>query len=383
MAPQTRNQKQNDQQTSKNQKEKSGVSKNGDSSKTKSLEKNLNAAADAYDKASDSKKEEMQNQLHVHEPKEKPAAMDEDTEKPADTRNVKEEPSEGDMFVSQPKEEQNHVPKTSGNGDADQESDSRPSDEDNHGKIVPRKVGFENGLPSPPRDYDDPLDLVRANPLRELFHGGGSENLGWVSLAFGRAFDVERQGPPNAARFRFKQHGDVSEGEEDGNLDEKSCGSKKRLGRKIYQCGDIVAIQGVVWDSLKGFDHYSSLAPRNWKVGERLARPPMRILVKWNEKVRKGEKPQQITRWEKREAVLKCWQSDEGRGNCTVKCEDELKLGQAVICEKGESMLLCDFKIVEAACRGEKRFEEWEKQQRPGRDRSPTPGLPLRGETPN
>ncbi|KAJ2980234.1 hypothetical protein NQ176_g2760 [Zarea fungicola] len=162
------------------------------------------------------------------------------------------------------------------------------------------------------------------------------------------------------------------------SLDDISYGVKTQLdGKKLYQCGDILAIQGVAWESLKGLDHYSSLAPRNWNGKSRKVRPPMRIMVKWVDKSKEGKGQEVVKRWEKRDAIQRCWQDERGNGNATVLCEEELKLGEVVILEKGESLSLCDFVIVTAAYQCEKRFKEWESEQRPGRDRSPTPGLPL------
>ena len=384
MAPQTRSQTAGNQPTYiKEQKtkkqENNGVPKKSDSSKTsKTLEKNLTAAADAYEKADADKKAEMQNQLNVRQPAEKLEAMDEDDEEPAEEQPVKKESEESGMFVSTTDEAQNHSSKNDGSSPSDQtpslnkEKDSKPSG-NNDGKPTPPTVGFQHGLATPSTDVEDELDLVRANPMREIFHDGASENVGWVRLSYGRAFDVERHGPPNAARFRFKRHNDEINTD---SLDDTSVGDKKRRnGRKAYQCGDIISIQGVVWQSLKGVDHYSSLAPRNWKQGNKTARPSMRIMVKWEGKDENEGK--EVTKWEKRDAVWRCWEDERGNGGATVLCEEELKLGEAVILEKGEAVSLCDFVIVTAAYRGEKRFKEWESQQRPGRDRSPTPGLPL------
>lgn len=385
MAPQTRNQAAGKQQTNiKEEKtkkqENDGISKKKDSGKTsKDLEEKLTAAADAYEKADDGKKAEMQNQLNVHRPLEKPEAMDEDDEEPEGERPVKKEPEESGMFVSTIDQGQDHSSKNDGSSPSDQkpssnkDKDSKPPSDNNHGKPSPPKVGFQNGLATPSTDVEDELDLVRANPVRESFHAGASENVGWIRLAFGRAFDVERHGPPNAARFRFKRHNDEVETD---SLDDTSLGDKKRRnGKKIYQCGDMLAIQGVAWQSLQGVDHYSSLAPRNWKQGNKTARPPIRIMVKWEGKDENAGK--EVTKWEKRDAVWRCWEDERGNGGATVLCEEELKLGEVVILEKGETVSLCDFVIVTAAYRCEKRFKEWESHQRPGRDRSPTPGLPL------
>ena len=379
MAPQTRNQTNVKEQKTKKQ-ENDGILKKKDSGKTsKNLEEKLTAAVNAYEKADDDKKAVMQNQLNVHRPLEKPETMDEDDEGPEGERLVKKEPEESGMFVSTTDQGQDHSSKNDGGSPSDQkpssdlEKDSKAPSDNKHEKLPPPKVGFQNGLATPSTDNEDELDLVRANPVRELFHGGASENVGWIRLAYGRAFDVERQGPPNAARFRFKRHNDEVETD---SLDDTSFGDKKRRnGRKAYQCGDIISIQGVVWQSLKGVDHYSSLAPRNWKQGNKTARPSMRIMVKWEGKDENEGK--EVTKWEKRDAVWRCWEDERGNGGATVLCEEELKLGEAVILEKGETVSLCDFVIVTAAYRGEKRFKEWESQQRPGRDRSPTPGLPL------
>ncbi|OAA59236.1 hypothetical protein LEL_10844 [Akanthomyces lecanii RCEF 1005] len=384
MAPQTRSQTAGNQPTKirdqkTKQQENNSISKKKDSSKTsKNLEKTLTAAADAYDKADAGKKAEMQNQLNVHQPVEKPEAMEEDEEESEGEQPVKKEPEESGMFVSTTGEAQNHSPKNDRGSPSDQkpssskEKDSKPPS-DNHEKSPPPKVGFQHGLATPSTDVEDELDLVRANPMREIFHDGASENVGWARLSYGRAFDVERHGPPNAARFRFKRRNDEINTD---SLDDTSFGDKKRRnGRKVYQCGDIVSIQGVVWQSLKGVDHYSSLAPRNWKQGNKTARPSMRIMVKWEGKDENAGK--EVTKWEKRDAVWRCWEDERGNGAATVLCEEELKLGGSVILEKGENVSLCDFVIVTAACRAEERFKEWESKQRPGRDRSPTPGLPL------
>ncbi|KAM3551524.1 hypothetical protein ARSEF4850_007822 [Beauveria asiatica] len=311
----------------------------------------------------------------------KPDAMDEDDSEPLGEQNVKKESEEGSMFVSPINNNQDNSPEK-GKGSpsdpkpsSDKEQDPTPSSNNDHEKPPPPKVGFENDLATPSTEAEDELDLVRANPIREIFHDGASENVGWIRLAYGRPFDIERQGPPNAARFRFKRHNDVLE---TTSLDDLSYGSEKQLnGGKLYQCGDILSIQGVAWQPVKGIDHYSSLAPRNWKQGNRTVRPPMRIMVKWEGKAKQGEEGQGVTRWEKRDAVWRCWEDERGHGGATVQCEEDLRLGEAVILEKGETVSLCDFVIVTAAYRCEKRFKEWQSQQRPGRNRSPTPGLPL------
>ncbi|KAK8148641.1 hypothetical protein G3M48_009561 [Beauveria asiatica] len=286
----------------------------------------------------------MQNQLNVRQPMDKPDAMDEDDEEPAGGLDVKKESEEGSMFVSPISNDQDHPPeKSKGLGSpsdpkpsSDKEQDSKPPSDNSHEKPPPPKVDFQNGLATP--STEDELDLVRANPVRELFHDGASENVGWSRLAFGRAFNIERQGPPNAARFRFRRQNDELKTK---SLDDIAYGIIPQInGAKLYQCGDIMSIRGVAWQPLKGIDHYSSLTPRNWKQGNRT-------------------------------------EDERGHGGATVQCEEDLRLGEAVILEKGETYSLCDFMIVTAAYRYEKRFQEWQSKQRPGRDRSPTPGLPL------
>ncbi|KAJ2971028.1 hypothetical protein NQ176_g7894 [Zarea fungicola] len=392
MAPSTRNQTAGNQQTkpkeqTTKQQDSNGIPKKGNAAKaSKTAERTLNAAVDAYEKADDGQKAAMQDQLNVHQPMEKPVAMDvaEDNVEPPGEQQVKKESDEGSMYVLPIDAGQNQSSQKADGSTSDQEQSSReekdpePSGDNNQGKLPQPKVAFRNDLPTPPADSEDELDLVRANPLREILHDGAYQDEGWVRLAYGSAFDVERQGPPNAARFRFKQHnGEIQM----KSLDDVSYGIQKQLnGKKLYNRGEIIAIQGVVWQSLKGLDHYSSLAPRNWKGETRAARPPMRILVKWAGKDAEGERWPVAVKWEKRDAVLRCWQDERGHGDATVLCEEELRLGEVVLVKKGESLSLCDFVIVTAAYRCEKRFREWESKQRPGLARSPTPGLPLKDE---
>ncbi|KAM0742739.1 hypothetical protein ACQRIT_002916 [Beauveria bassiana] len=95
--------------------ENNGIPKKNDTSKTsKNLEKNLTAAADAYEKADAGKKAEMQNQLNVHQPAEKPEAMDEDDKESEGEQPVKKEPEESDMFVSTTDEGKDHSSKNDG-----------------------------------------------------------------------------------------------------------------------------------------------------------------------------------------------------------------------------------------------------------------------------
>ncbi|KAM3553970.1 hypothetical protein ARSEF4850_006672 [Beauveria asiatica] len=383
MVAQTRSQTAGNQQTKTKeqktkQRENNGIPKNEDSDKaSKTLAKTLDAAVDAYEKADDGKKAELQNQLNVRQPMDKPDAMDEDDVEPAGGQDVKKESEEGSMFVLPISNDQDHSPEKSKGSpsdpkpSSDKEQDSKPPSDNSHEKPSPRKVDFQYGLATP--STEDELDLVRANPVRELFHDGASENVGWSRLAFGRAFNIERQGPTNAARFRFRRQNDELKTK---SLDDIAYGIIPQInGAKLYQCGDIVSIRGVAWQPLKGIDHYSSLAPRNWKQGNRTVRPPMRIMVKWTGK--DEDKGREVLSWEKRDAVWRCWEDERGHGGATVQCEEDLRLGEAVILEKGETYSLCDFVIVTAAYRCEKRFQEWQSKQRPGRDRSPTPGLPL------
>ncbi|KAM3560554.1 hypothetical protein ARSEF4850_003597 [Beauveria asiatica] len=388
-----------------NQREKNGIPKRGDPGKaSKALAKTLDAAVDAYEKADDGKKAEMQNQLNVRQPLDNPDAMDRD-DNPAGGLDVKKEIEEGSMFVSPISRDPERSPEKSEGSPSDptpssdkgqdpkplsgkeqdstppsgKEQDTKPPGDNSHEKLRPPNVEFENGLATPPTEDDDKLVLVRANPVRERFHGS-SENVGWCRLAFGRAFDIEKQGPRNAPRFRFRRHTGELKAK---SLDDLAYGIITQInGEKLYQCGDIAGIYGVVWQPLKGIDHYSSLAPRNWKRGNRTVRPPMRIMVKWMVDHEAGDEERKVLSWEKRDAVLRCFEDDRGNGGATVLCEEELRLGETVIVEKGESILLCDWAIVTAAHRGEKRFQEWESGQRPDRDRSPTPGLPLLGKAP-
>ncbi|KAM3519855.1 hypothetical protein MY4038_009644 [Beauveria bassiana] len=394
MAPQKRNQTADKPQTKPKeqktkQRENNGIPKKGDSDKTsETLAKNLEAAVNAYEKGDDGRKAEMQNQVNVRQPLDQPDAMTVDDEKPPVEQNVKKEPGEGSMFVSKTTGDLNHP---SENGESlpsdqkpssDTEQDLKPASDNNQEKRPPPKVGFQYGLATPSIEAEDELDLVLANPVREIFYDGASENVGFARLAFGRPFDIERQGPSNAARFRFKRHIDGYLGK---CLDDVSYGTERQLnGGKLYLCGDMLSIQGVAWQPLKGIDHYSSLAPRNWKQGSRTVRPPMRIMVKWLVKGEDGKAVEDkngrrvtATRWEKRDAVWRCWEDERGHGGAIVLCEEELRLGDAVILEKGDTVSLCDFVILTAAYRCEERFKEWQSKQRPGRDRSPTPGLPL------
>ncbi|KAM3526951.1 hypothetical protein MY4038_006567 [Beauveria bassiana] len=131
----------------------------------------------------------------------KPDVMDEDDSEPLREQNVKKESEEGSMFVLPINNGQDH---SSGNGEGSP-SDQKPSSDKEQDPNPPApKVGFQNGLATPLTVAEDELDLVRANPVREIFHDGASENVDWIRLAYGRAFHIERQGPPNAARFRFK-----------------------------------------------------------------------------------------------------------------------------------------------------------------------------------
>ncbi|EJP62000.1 uncharacterized protein BBA_09048 [Beauveria bassiana ARSEF 2860] len=258
----------------------------------------------------------------------KPEAMDEDDEEPAGEQNVKKESEEGSMFVSpinndqdnspekgkgspsdpKPSSDKEQYPKPSSDKEqdpkpsSDKEQDPTPSSNNDHDKPPPPRVGFQNGLAKPSTEAEDELDLVRANPVRSLFHGGASENVGWSRLA-------------------LKRHNDVIETE---SLEDLSYGIKKqRNGGKLYQCGDIVSVRGFAWQPLKNIDHYSSLAPRNWKQGNRTVRPPMRIMVKWTGKAETEDEGREVTRWEKRDAVWRCWEDERGHGGATVQCEED------------------------------------------------------------
>ncbi|KAM3522956.1 hypothetical protein MY4038_008400 [Beauveria bassiana] len=187
MVAQTRSQTAGNQQTKTKeqktkQRENNGIPKKEDSDKaSKTLAKTLNAAVDAYEKADDDKKAEMQNQLNVRQPMDKPDAMDEDDEEPAGGQDVKKESEEGSMFVPPISNDQDHSPEKSKGSpsgpkpSSDKEQDSKPPSDNSHGKPPPPKVDFQNGLATP--STEDELDLVRANPVRELFHDGASENI--------------------------------------------------------------------------------------------------------------------------------------------------------------------------------------------------------------
>lgn len=356
-----------------------GVPRTSDAKKQQAATaKALETANEAHARADEEGKKQIESQVSWVQPAQQPEQMqvDEQGEKgvklEAETSTMRAPDRRGSQSAAT---ETAATPSEQRQQSAEEETSSASEQQRSQAEAEAPAKPFEQRSQSAGAEAslfveNDPEDVIRASPPRQDTDGEVNHE-GFMRGCFGRKHDINRIGPRNVAKFRLRRR--VSEQDDEECLDDMSHGAKTHKGNKVAICGDIVALQGVAWSPFKGCDLYASLNPEEWKA-RKGRRPEMRIKVKWSPLVEGGET---FVTWEKRDAIVRCWEEEDGNGRTIVKVDEECKIGNIVILTEGMSITRAAYAIINTAIRCEKRYKEWQAKERQGTERSPTPGLPL------
>ncbi|KAK6857580.1 hypothetical protein PG995_006407 [Apiospora arundinis] len=338
-----------------------GIRKNAPRGASEAAKKALQTRVAHMDSSTPEKKAE--NAAAEEEPDAMEGVEEEENNK---TEGIKEE--DDSLFLQNPTEPAKGLsettPSNSGNGEPVQPG------------TKPNIVVTDNDDSKPP-SHEDPEDVADlADVLAELglgssyVDGSGLEAVGWTPGGMGHNQIILQDGPLNSARYRViaeNQFRTTIVQDREMNLRSYRPGEEKVDGKWAVKKGTRLTIQGVAWVYPNNHDcPIQLLNPDNWPIANG-RNGPKRISPFTLIKVKLGDEKGFVRSWETRSTVRRIM------GNAKTTLNKDLKIGEHVLIPKTQTIGLADATIIIGAKYNEIRHGEWERKERGGLHKSPSP----------